>query len=742
MGIGISLSSLSIGGANLLGPASLGGLGIWISPETIVHDGTNVISWANIGTLGGSFTNTIDTSRRFRVDLTGNPIGGPCARVNAANNSYMVADSSMLSILNAKVGGTVFIVWKTSGTQTQTGIVITGTTNSQTRMTAQRQGDGNGNGSVCIRYPGNNIDGTFENVTGSAGLFTDDVWDVDTYVMSVPKQHCTTYWNGVVGADEWIWYGSPGATTTATNSARVIIGSGGDTFQYDPMRNRVAELLVFDRDLAYNELVVVWDYLHAKYGITKRYTSIDYGIVYDGDSIEQSLTKAQNKLPLQVTRLLPNPNNKWFRNDAITGSLIQTIASDINATRGYGSITLPVGLTKASVLHMVSMGTNNVASGSESASSAYSRVVSYFNTKNSAGWTGDTALMAQIPRTDVTTTTRVFDFNQQLYDNFDVLTDLGMSNFVYPMQSTVFDDGNDPVNQYPTYYQSDSNSYIHPTGPGNDILRPFQVAQLKSMIKRLEIIRDYGSEIKGWWRNSRRITRTGTAITNWGNDAATGSNYDLAETTATSTRRPTFTANSRRGYAGVTLSGSADPNNSILQMNSAGKNIINGAGKVLIVFTYTFAAAPAANGVIFGATINGSSSTGRLFIQHTTTDKIVIAARAGDVGSAVSLTGATSMASGTHVIACLFDFTNYVGKIWVDGTLDGTNNSFDNSAGTWHTFANTSAGYFGIGSNGNNTSQVAGVLLEGVLATDPASPDNLRDALEDYMGNKFGVTVT
>jgi len=732
-----------------LSSISGGNLAVWLRPEGITTDGTNVIAWRNDGSLGGQFTQTIDTAKRFRYSAAGGPGGVPAARGNAANNSYMVMDSTALGMFNAKTGGTSFAVWKTSGTQTQAAFYSdTGSGGSTNRFTHHRQSDSSGNGSITMRTPDNVVDGAGERTYASANaIFTDDVYGIDTIRHDVGANHFSVSFNGRIVGDGPVWqFGAPSAFP-ATDSTRISIGATGNTGQYDQMRgdSYLVELIVCNRQLTYAEEKRVWDYLHAKYpSIAKNYGSETDIILFDGDSIMQGLVRTKDAIPWLTVSAMASPSLIYWRNDGISGTLIQYAESDITGAKGILNGIYPSHLSLRNAIYDISIGTNNVSSGSESASTAFTRLVSLFNTLttyniavNSSGAACRRIVTKQIPRWDNTVTANVFGFNTEMTNRLNELAAVGVEAIVDPTQLAPFDGSPDGATDVAdtTYYQADK---IHPNATGNALIAPLHTAQCEHIRKREYVRTTWGSNIKGWYRSIR--TDAASAVGTMYNLATNGSTYDLSETTATATRKPTFTANSRYGYSAVTFSGSASPNNSLLQLSSSGLNQINGAGKVVVVFCFkATSATPAGNECIYTATINGSNSTVRLSIQHTTANKIIMAARAGDAGSAVTATTSTSLGTGVRVIACLFDFTNKVGKVWIDGTLDATNNSFDNGGGA--TFASTNAGFIGVGSNGNNTSPGAFALYELVIGTDPSNTDNFRDDIEYMLGKAYGVTV-
>ena len=721
-------------------------LAIWIKPDGIVHDGTNITSWRNDGTLGGSFTQST-SAKRFRVDLTGNPIGGPCARVNATNDSYMIADSVMLPVLNGKTGGTSVVVWKTTGTSTQCAIQISdGSSGDTNRFTVNRQSDSAGNGAITQRLTGNGIDGTFENTFGSiTGVFTDDVWASQLMTNGVPGQFSRGRHNGQLVQTEWVWYGNQGSGYSATDSVGIKIGASGATGQYDRMLNRMCEVLVFDAPITAAQENQVLDYIHNKYNLTKVYGNIDLGVLWIGHSIMQGLVRGKDKIPNLVMAALPNPTRKWFRNQAITGMQIQQIQADIDSsTRRFNQTRdLPPGLSGRDLITVGWLGTNNVASGSESAGTAYARVPTLLDALTTERISVDGSnnprnriIATDIPRTDATVTTRVFAFNTKLYDNYYALCAKGVEGLVYTGQLSQFDDGDDPLAGYPTYYQSDSSTYIHPTAAGNALLYPLFTPQVNQVSQRRAIETNYGSYIKGWYRSGR--VDSGSTIATMYNIASNGSNYDATQ--STSTRKATYTSNSRLGYPGVTFSGSATPNNTRLSLGSSGLDQINGASTVLAVFCFKVASAtPAANETIYMASINPSNSTVRLAIQHTTGNKIIMAARAGDFGSAATLTSTTSIGTGICVVSCLFDMANTDAYVWLNGTADGSNTSFNNGGGT--AIASNNAGHISFGSLGSESNPGAFTLYEFLLLKDPPNPTAARDDIETMLGNTYTVTV-
>ena len=739
-----------IGGA---GPASISGLKIWLTPESMTTDGTNVTSWDNVGSPH-DFTQVINTAKRFRYAATANPNGGPAAQGNAANNSYMVLDSGGLGMLNAADGCTTFVVWKTTGTQSQAAFYAdTGAGGSTNRFTHHRQNDSSGNGSITMRAPDNLADGSGERTYSSnSGVYTDDTWGVDTVRVDVPGNHVQFYYNGRIVGDTPIWQFAAGSTYSATNSTRISIGGGGDAGQYDNMRGDgyIAEIISYNRKLSYAEEKYVWDYLHAKYPtITKAYGAETTIVLYDGDSIMQSLTRAKDSVPVLATYGLSSPQLVYFRNDGISGTLIQYAESDITGAKGILNGIYPSHLSLRNAIYDISIGTNNVSSGAESAATAFGRLVSLFGTLttnniavNSSGVARGRIVTKQIPRTDVSTTNNVFGFNTEMTNRYNELANVGVEGIVDPTQLTQFDDGGDPVAQYPTYYQSDSGSYIHPTAAGNALIAPLHTAQIEQIRKRRQIETLYGAYIKAWYAAGEEITLNGSTVSSWGDRNATSTNTDMVQ--ATAAKQPTFSKNYRLGYPGVDFDGVASPNNDVLAVAAAGRDILRNNSNALLIGAIASDGAPASNEYIFLSAINGSNSTARVGLVHSSADKILVAARNQDAGGADSTTSTASLGTSNTVLAAYMDFANTDSYIWLNGTLDTTDLTFDNGASP-KKLADTTAGYVSLGGDGNNGNIFNGKILEFIILADfpdKATEDACRDLIEEYLGKKFTITVS
>ena len=740
-----------IGGA---GPGSISGLKVWLTPESMTTDGTNVVTWQNLASPY-NFTQTIDTAKRFRYSASANPNGGPAARGNATNNSYMVLDSGGLGMLNAATGATSFAVWKTTGTQSQALFYVdTGSGASTNRFTHHHQNDSNGNGTVTFRTPGNASDSYgFENTFSSnSGVFTDGVYGVETVRHDVPANHFSINYNGRIVGDGPVWYFNAGATYTAANSTRISIGAGGDAGQWDQMRSDgyITELIVYNRPLSYAEEKTVWNYLHAKYPtITKAYGSETDIVLYDGDSIMQSLTRAKDSVPVLATYGMASPQYIYFRNDGISGTNIQTAESDITGAKGILNGIYPSHLSLRNAIYDISIGTNNVSSGSESAATAFGRLVSLFGTLttnsiavNSSGVARGRIVTKQIPRTDVSTTNNVFGFNTEMTNRYNELANVGVEGIVDPTQLTQFDDGGDPVAQYPTYYQSDSGSYIHPTAAGNALIAPLHTAQIEQIRKRRQIETLYGAYIKAWYAAGEEITLNGSTVSSWGDRNATSTNTDMVQ--ATAAKQPAFSKNYRLGYPGVDFDGAAATNNDVMAVGASGLGLLRNNNNALLIGAVACDATPASNEYIYLSSINGSNSTARVGLVHTTADKIAIAARNQDAGGADSTTSTATIGTSPTVIATYADFANTDAYIWLNGTLDTTDTSFDNGASP-KKLADTDSGYVGIGGDGNNGNIFNGKILEFIILADfpdKATEDACRDLIEEYLGKKFTITVS
>jgi hypothetical protein len=734
------------------GPASINGLKVWITPESQTNDGTNVTAWTNIA-APYSFTQTIDTAKRFRYAATSNPNSGPAARGNASNNSYMVLDASGLGMFNAATGGTSFAVWKTSATNTQAVFYSdTGPGGSTNRFTHHRQSDSSGNGSITIRTPDNSTDGNGERTYSSnSGVFTDDTWGIDTARQDVARNHAQFFYNGRIVGDTPIWQFAGGAGFSATDSTRISIGATGATGQYDQMRadSYLAELLVYNRPLTYAEQKVVWDYLHAKYSsIAKAYGSETTIVLYDGDSIMQSLTKAKDSVPVLATYGLASPQYVYFRNDAISGTNIQTSESDITGANGILNGIYPTHLSLANAIYDTSIGTNNVASGSESAATAFGRLTSLFGTltTNSIATSGGVGrgriITKQIPRYDNTTTTNVFAFNTEMTNRYNELANVGVEGIVDPTSLTAFDGSPDGATDVAdtTYYQADK---IHPTAAGNALIAPLHTAQIEQIRKRRQIESLYGAYIKAWYAAGEEITLNGSTISSWGDRNSASTNYDMVQ--ATAAKQPAFSKNYRYGFPGVDFDGAAAANNDLLAVGSSGLNMLRNNNNVLMMGVIApDSATPAANEYIYLSAINGSNSTARCAITHTTANKISLAARNQDGGSADSTTSTGTIGTSPSVIAVYADVANTDSYIWLNGTLDTTDTTFDNGVSP-KKLADTDAGWVGIGSHGGNGNIFNGKISEFIILADfpdKATEDACRDLIEKYLGKKFTITVS
>ena len=734
------------------GPASISGLKIWLTPESMSNDGTNVTAWDNVGSPY-DFTQVIDTAKRFRYAATANPNGGPAAQGNAANNSYMVLDSGGLGMFNGKTGGTSFAVWKTTGSQTQAAFYAdTGSGFSTNRFTHHRQSDSNGNGSITMRAPDNVVDGGGERTYSSANaIFTDDVWGVDTIRHDVGANHYSVNFNGRLVGDGPVWQFNAPAAFPATNSTRISIGATGDSAQYDQLRatSYIAELLVYNRPLSYSEEAVVWNYLHNKYPtIVKNFGAETDIYIADGDSICQSLTRTKDSVPWLTVAGLSNPSLVWYRNDGISGTLIQYAESDITGVKGILNGTYPSHLSLRNAIYDITIGTNNVSSGSESAATAFGRLISLFGTLttnniavNASGVGRGRIVCKQIPRWDNTTTTNVFAFNTEMQNRYNELANVGVEGIVDPTQSTAFDavpdgatDAQNPVNM--------QGDFIHPNATGNAILAPLHTAQVEQVRKRRQIESLYGQYIKAWYAAGEEITLNSSTISSWGDRNATSTNTDMIQ--ATAAKQPTFSKNHRLGYPGVDFDGVASPNNDVLAVAAAGRDILRNNSNALLIGAIASDGAPASNEYIFLSAINGSNSTARVGLVHSSADKILVAARNQDAGGADSTTSTASLGTSNTVLAAYMDFANTDSYIWLNGTLDTTDLTFDNGASP-KKLADTTAGYVSLGGDGNNGNIFNGKILEFIILADfpdKTTEDACRDLIEEYLGKKFTITVS
>lgn len=743
-------NSSLIGGA---GPGSIPGLVIHITPESMSNDGTNVTAWDN---LAGTFDFSQSTSsKRFRYAATANPNSGPAAQGNATNNSSMYLDASGLGILNGATGCTTFAVWKTTGTQAQSVFYAdTGTGSSTNRFTHHHQQDSNGNGSITFRTPGNASDSYgFENTFGSnSGVYTDNTWGVETVRHDVPANHATISYNGRVVGDTSVWYFAAGSGYTAADSTRIAIGAGGDAGQWDIMRNDgyIAELLVYNRPLTYAQEKIVWDYIHAEYpSIAKAYGSETHIVLYRGDSIQQSLTKVKDSIPLLATYGLSSPELVYWRNDGRSGWTIQQVDSDITGAKGILNGTYPSHLSLADAIDDLSVGTNNVASGSESAATAFGRLTTQYATLttnnvavNSSGVGRGRIICKQLPRTNNATTTNVFALNTEMTNRYNELANVGVEGIVDPTSLAAFDGSPDGLTDVSdtTYYNGDK---IHPNATGDALIAPLHTAQIEQIRKRRQIETLYGQYIKAWYAAGEEIMLNSGNVSSWGDRNGSTTNYDMVQ--ATAAKRPLFSTNYRLGFPGVDFDGAANPNNDFLAVGSSGLNMLRNNNNVLMMGVIApDSATPAANEYVFLSAITGSNSTARCAITHTTANKISLAARNQDGGSADSTTSTATIGTSPSVIAVYADMANTDSYIWLNGTLDTTDLTFDNGVSP-KKLADTDAGWVGIGSHGGNGNIFNGKISEFIIMADfpdKATEDAARDLIEEYLGKKFTITVS
>lgn len=746
---------LLFSGGDSFGTSSIAGgnLAVWLRPEGITHDGTNVLEWRNDGTAGGKFTQTIDTAKRFRYSAAGGPGGVPAARGNAANNSYMVMDSTALGMFNAKTGGTSFAVWKTSGTQTQAAFYSdTGSGGSTNRFTHHRQSDSSGNGSITMRTTDNVVDGPLERTYASANaIFTDDVYGIDTIRHDVGANHFAVSFNGRIVGDGPVWqFGAP-STFPATDSTRISIGATGNTGQYDKMRgdSYLVELIVCNRPLTYAEEKRVWDYLHAKYpSITKNYGSETDIVLCDGDSIMQGLVRTKDAIPWLAVSAMASPSLIYWRNDGISGTLIQYAESDITGVKGILNGIYPGHLSLRNAIYDISIGTNNVSSGSESAATAFGRLTSLFGTLttnniavNSAGVGRGRLVTKQIPRYDNATTANVFAFNTEMTNRYNELANVGVEGIVDPTSLAAFDGSPDGLTDVSdtTYYQGDK---IHPNAAGCALIAPLHTAQLEQIRKKRQIESLYGQYIKAWYAAGEEITLNSSTVSSWGDRNSASTNYDMLQSTAA--KQPAFSKNYRLGYPALDFDGAASTNNDLMETAAGGRGLLRNNNNALLIGTIVCDATPAINEYIFLSSVNGSNSTARVGWVHTTADKLAVSARNQDAGGADSTTSSASLGTGLNILATYTDFANTDAYIWINGALDTADTSFDNGASP-KKLADTDAGFVGFGGAGNNGNIFNGKILEYMILADfpdKTTADACRDLIEDYMGKKFTITVT
>ena len=721
-------------------------LAIWLKPKNLVNDGYNVTQWTNAGTSGYNFIQN-DTKKRFRYDATGGPAGGPCARVNTSNNSYMIYDKRGLDLLKNKTGVTSFVVWKTSGPQTQSAFYAS-TRLGLNRYTHHRQNDSNGRGSITFQVPDEGSDFKRNRTYSSdEGVFSDGTWGVDTISVDLDKAHGHIHHNGRIVGDGSIWWFKSGSAFNNTNSGQILIGATGSRGQRNHMSGRMAELLVFDGPLTYRQKQAVWNYLHHKYGIHKAYGKEDTLILFDGDSIMHGLVKAKNTTPVRTVSELSGAESIYWRNDAITAQQVQEVESDLTDKRGILSVDYPSHLSIKNAIYSFSGGTNNVSGDApkKSIPPTYDRIESLMDAltthdiaEDSNGKPHGRIVATQLPRSNHKTTSNVFRLNTKITDNYHNLTAKGVEGIVDPTQLSQFDDATD-VNDPEYYNQKDK---IHPVAAGYALINPLHIAQVKQIRKRRQIENIYGPYIKAWYAAGEETKLNRGAVTGLGNTYGSSNTYDLGQTTSKS--QPSYIPNARYGYPVIEFSDSASHKMGQLKVVRAGSGMLRGHKNVLMVGVMApNNIKPPRDEVVFMASANGSNSKTRLSLLHTTDNKLKMYGRADDFGLAASLESTNTIGTDYSVQSVFYDFANTNASLWSDGVANGSITNFDNFSHE-ATLADTDSSYVGFGSTGGGQNAYVGTITEWIIMADipNTNSDTIRDLIENYLGNKYGITVS
>jgi hypothetical protein len=223
-------------------------------------------------------------------------------------------------------------------------------------------------------------------------------------------------------------------------------------------------------------------------------------------------------------------------------------------------------------------------------------------------------------------------------------------------------------------------------------------------------------------------------LSDTGSDTATwpdlsGNSRDATQ--ATSGQRPAIITNAQNGRQVRRFDGTNDS----LDITTGLGMFRNIAGSTIIV-VYKWISNPTTSKAVFFASTGSSATTSRVFVGGgISSRKLSAAGRRLDADGSLSCNSSSDNTNSFFIQSAVFDYVNTDLLQYINGTLDGSNTSFQASGNT----SNTDSLGMRIGSASTDTQFCANVDIAEILVFPTALSTTNRQAVEAYLRDKWAT---
>lgn len=399
--------------------------------------GDLIATWAD---QSGNVNDVQQATSGNRPNWQPNVINGlPVIRFAAGAAHYFVAPNTLAASSQSE---TIFVVYKSNNR------------NVQSVLTAQ---------GLNFQFYQNNA-GWFDLYDGAAHQT-----GYGSITAARDFQLMTLVANGTTGTVRQNGLFSTTLSGTLANNSLTLLSVGAYTNGTLYLNGDIAEILIYNAPLTGSNLSNVENYLLAKYGIPTPAATANPFVLFEGDSLTQGVNTTLNtqEYPDLVATALQSSFAQNYRNFAVAGSGFPDLTNRASIIDSY----LQPGRGPGKNILVVWAGTNDINLGGLTSSAALTRMQTYCQARQLAGW--KVVVLTMLPVTSSTTTeTSRIAFNTSVRSNWqnfaNALADVGGDANI----------GAPGANTNTTYYNAD---LIHLTPLGYTIVAGYVQTALSTL---------------------------------------------------------------------------------------------------------------------------------------------------------------------------------------------------------------------------------------------------------------------
>lgn len=233
-----------------------------------------------------------------------------------------------------------------------------------------------------------------------------------------------------------------------------------------------------------------------------------------------------------------------------------------------------------------------------------------------------------------------------------------------------------------------------------------------------------------WYKSDAGVTITGSGVSTWANQAASGSNYNLTQ--GTDANRPVVDSGAINGYPALRGDGSND----YLEITGTGLNLTQNVSGVSEFYVVKIPGVTSTNKSLLSISSGTSTTAGRANVSTTPTNKLTVSGRRLDADSNQSvLTADNAYTSATwYYLTAIFDWANSNVDVWLSGVSKISNTSFQTDGNTSNTASQRIRLFQNVGGVDPSDCSIAELVVyqRAVNSTE-------RGQVETYLKDKYGL---